>query len=222
MGNASGALGQMPAALAPLQQVPARREAGGKGMPEMSSADSSRRQRSSSGTRESRRAEAVRTGARPTENIPSDQASGANHAGDQDQGGGAPAAAAGVDAEAVQEAGHNGAQGSPTGGEPGTDVHGISDYESSISDIDLDSGSEVDDNFDMDVREHETEAERKARIAKHFKDRLQARAKKARRERRRTTAGREGVRRVPKIARVGYGLPLDSRGRPRSLASGQR
>ncbi len=199
-GSGGGLLGQIPVALGPFQQVPARREAGGKGAPEGASSDAGRRQRSSSCTRERRRADAAKATGRPAEDGPIGHASGEGHTGERGQVGGAAAAAAGDGGEEVHNVGPAGAQKDGAVGEQGTGEQLCSEYESSISDVDFGSGSELGNDVDIDMRADETEADRTSRIAKFFKERMQARVKKAKKERRRSAGGRDGVRKPQKTA----------------------
>ncbi len=85
------------------------------------------------------------------------------------------------------------------GTQGGVESYGLSDGDESISDVDLWSDSEAGGtaevaDIDMDVRQNETEAERRTRISDFFKEKLRARAKRKQQQRRAASARDGGVR----------------------------
>ncbi len=205
----SAGLTVLPSLLAPAQPTNPRlhnRFNGTTKPTEQGAGGATRRQRSTSCTRETRRSEAAKAAAAGTATDDAGAGTGAEAnpqagttVGDQE----AAAILGAGDAQMGIGSGGGGAHPGgaaaevPIGATPvvriGTEESDMGEPE---SDIDLSTDDEAAGaaDVDMDTREGETEAERRSRIAKFFKQRMQARSRKAKEERRKGAGARQGVR----------------------------
>ncbi len=159
-----------------------------------------RRQRSNSCTREQRKAEAGRAAAAALGATAATRGGEArlNSANEVDSGAGTATNADGAGAmanaamdPATDTGGIAGGSAGASQVQIGTDAS-EGDADSGLSDVELWSDSEFAGaaDVDMDARDGETDEQRKARISKFFKDRMQERARKAKKEGRWTRATR--------------------------------
>ncbi len=191
-------LAAMPNVLAPHQHSPSRqhqRTMGDRSAEGERDGNANRRQRSSSCSREARKAEAAKSAQEGNERAGGSRGQGT--------GGGEGAGSAGDAGGAIPASGQDrqGGDGWMDDGRVATVQIGTEDSDADATDTDVgllsDDGATGVADIDMDVREGETERERKSRISKYFKDRLEARAakaKKAKEERRKAARARHGVR----------------------------